>query len=336
MYIEREQEFIPDKDLREHADLRGFYQSKSAPEIYLSKDGRVWSEIRETFVKPKPSKYRYPVFNSIGETYILHVILAETFIKKPESEKPLEVNHRDGNKNNYSLRNLEWVTRRENVLHAVATGLISKSRYCLLSKDLATGAVLEHESLNACARFIGCDPASLSYYLKKTPTGLLKARYDVIYKGGVWNAFSPSDVGKVPNGRKRAIIAINESDKSATIYVSATRAADTVGIARTEVTTRANGIRSPVVKGYRFIWLDEYEGNVEGIPVVSERPEDARKPNLNRRKETPIRVVYPDGRNEVLSGMRLLANELGMQKSYLQYLVKKNNGRYKDIVVTYV
>jgi hypothetical protein len=50
-----------------------------------------------------------------------HRYLAQKFIPNPEN-KP-EVNHIDGNKSNYDLSNLEWVTGKENRQHALETGL---------------------------------------------------------------------------------------------------------------------------------------------------------------------------------------------------------------------
>lgn len=47
---------------------------------------------------------------------LLHRLLAEAFIPNPYNKE--EVNHIDGNKLNNTLDNLEWVTRRENNLHA--------------------------------------------------------------------------------------------------------------------------------------------------------------------------------------------------------------------------
>lgn len=51
----------------------------------------------------------------------VHRIIAKAFIPNPEN-KP-EINHKDGNKLNNSIENLEWVTESENTLHAFRLGL---------------------------------------------------------------------------------------------------------------------------------------------------------------------------------------------------------------------
>lgn len=51
----------------------------------------------------------------------IHRLLAIAFIPNPHDKK--EVNHKDGNKQNNNLDNLEWVTSRENNIHALKTGL---------------------------------------------------------------------------------------------------------------------------------------------------------------------------------------------------------------------
>jgi hypothetical protein len=64
--------------------------------------------------------------NNISKRYMLHRLIAEAFIPNPQN-KP-QVNHIDGNKQNNSISNLEWVTRLENVRHAWEIGLCEHLR----------------------------------------------------------------------------------------------------------------------------------------------------------------------------------------------------------------
>ena len=57
----------------------------------------------------------------------VHVLVAEAFIG-PKPSPLHEVNHKDGVKSNPHVGNLEWVTKREQTLHAYRLGLRQPTR----------------------------------------------------------------------------------------------------------------------------------------------------------------------------------------------------------------
>jgi hypothetical protein len=94
----------PDYEIYENGTImkvRGKYQKQVA--VHFNKrNGYIMLTLRD---KDEKSNKVY-----------LHRILAEAFIPNPEN-KP-QINHKDGNKLNNSIDNLEWMTSSENIKHA--------------------------------------------------------------------------------------------------------------------------------------------------------------------------------------------------------------------------
>lgn len=84
-------------------------------------DGRVFSKRRGIFVTPYPDKRGYLVLRA-PKMCKLHRLIATCFIPNPLGLP--EINHKDGNKTNNTLSNLEWCTSKHNINHAYQLGLM--------------------------------------------------------------------------------------------------------------------------------------------------------------------------------------------------------------------
>lgn len=94
----------------------------------ISKCGKVFSKRTHKFLKQTISKTGYYTIstrfggrNGTSHYFKVHRLVAETFIDNVNNKQ--QVNHIDGNKLNNSVDNLEWVTAKENIQHAINTGL---------------------------------------------------------------------------------------------------------------------------------------------------------------------------------------------------------------------
>lgn len=121
------------------ADSNGIYHISDHGQVKSYKFGK------ERFLKPglagaSGNQYLAVV---LKKTTKVHRLVALAFIENPNN-KP-QVNHKDGNKLNNHVDNLEWVTHQENQQHAWDTGLYESKRLAIIkykSKpviDITTG-----------------------------------------------------------------------------------------------------------------------------------------------------------------------------------------------------
>ena len=95
-------------------------------------DGRILNKKWNRFLKPQPNNKGYGRVQLCGNFYFVHRLVAEKYIPNPNNLP--QVNHKDGDKTNNSVENLEWVSNQENRNHALKNGLHLQGEKCPWSK----------------------------------------------------------------------------------------------------------------------------------------------------------------------------------------------------------
>lgn len=84
--------------------------------------GRVWNFKRGKFLKPNKNKYGYYQVvlykNGIRYPKKLHRLVAEAYVPNPENLET--VDHVDENKEHNYVKNLQWMTRGDNIVKSKA------------------------------------------------------------------------------------------------------------------------------------------------------------------------------------------------------------------------
>lgn len=92
-------------------DIKGFENLYA-----ITEDGKVWSYYSKKFLQPSIGKNGYYKVTLVKEkhkyTKMIHRLVAETFIPNPE-QLPI-INHKDEDKTNNTINNLEWCSYQYN------------------------------------------------------------------------------------------------------------------------------------------------------------------------------------------------------------------------------
>lgn len=93
----------------------------------VSEDGRVYAPHLKKYIKDYDNGLGYRAVklrktNGERKQHYVHRLVASQYIENVGNHS--DVNHKDGDKNNNSVTNLEWLSHKDNLKHAFKAGLL--------------------------------------------------------------------------------------------------------------------------------------------------------------------------------------------------------------------
>ena len=127
--------------------------------------GEIRHKKRQKILKPRDNNggYQYVNFKINGKNtnFAVHRIVANAFIPNPNGYT--EVNHKDYNKKNNCVDNLEWVSSSQNKQHSYLKQENKKTRGKAVNQYTKEGIFLKtFDSVSDAAKELGCCVAAIS------------------------------------------------------------------------------------------------------------------------------------------------------------------------------
>ncbi len=187
------------------------------------------------------------IFN---KTYLLHRLIALAFLENPENKE--QVNHKDGNKLNNKLDNLEFVTNKENQIHKFQSGLGNNFKRKIVQYDLEMNKIKEFNSIAEASKEIGTSKGNIR--------GVL-INYRKTAGGFVWKYLEDNNIDyttkiTINKNRGRNVVQYDLNNNLIKIHNSISEAARNINIHKNNIWGVINNYRK-TAGGFIWKYLDE-------------------------------------------------------------------------------
>jgi len=129
----------------------------------VSTDGKVissWTQCEKKQEVARNGYARTALFkNGKGKHVLIHRLVAEAFLPNPQSLA--YVNHKDGDKLNNDVSNLEWCDASQNMKHAYSNGLVKPKTTEVIQYTKNNEVVKVWESVKAAAESLKLNHANI-------------------------------------------------------------------------------------------------------------------------------------------------------------------------------
>lgn len=162
-------------------------------EYIVDSDGYVLSKRNNKPLKPSVNHKGYAIINIMvngkRKGLAIHTAIARTFLSE-QYKDGLQVNHKDGNKLNNNLNNLEWVSGKENMRHAVdvlgkCINNNNANAKAIQGVDINGNVIYDYDSIAECAKYIASQTNQKYERIQNSIWRALKG-YRKTYKGLKW------------------------------------------------------------------------------------------------------------------------------------------------------
>lgn len=162
------------------SDIEGF---ENCSDYIIYEDGSLFSLKTNAFLHCSTDSKGYLFIglkccsNSIKSPKIHRLVMLAFSNEEPK----LQINHKDGNKLNNHIENLEWCTNEENRKHAIETGLKDEVQYYIAQYDLDYNLLNVFRTCREALEYLGKNKNS-SGNIGRAIKGKRKTAFGYIWK----------------------------------------------------------------------------------------------------------------------------------------------------------